>query len=245
MVLWKNWFDIRIRFYLALLFVVLNVTLLIVVFPLLGPVLSWAKADIPASDWKTIQPYLASYRLFMDQNWFQKVGILVAISIVFGLGGIMSERKSRSILLSLSLPVPRYQWILFHAALAVALLLILNLTASVTIILGGFALGEPYPIGRALQGAVLQVLPGLCWVGATLALTSITGDKLRTALIMFGIWFCMSILDHIPSISVWLPHHVMDLLKGNNFPWRAFLTIFVAGFGGLFLATQKFMTEDY
>jgi hypothetical protein len=245
MVLWKIWFDLRIRFFICLSFLILSVLVLIICFPLLGTFLTWLKTEIPPEEYKLIQQYASDYRLFMDEGWFREVQFVAAFAVVFALGGIMAEAKLRTAHLSLSFPVSRRRWILYQAGLALLLVMILSCVASLLIILGGFVFGKAYPLTRATGGTLLLALMTFPWIGATLAITSFTYDKLKTALVVFSLWFVTGLLEKIPAIRLWLPQHLLDFMEPGSFPWRSILIILTLGIGGLFVAIKRFEQADF
>ncbi len=245
MILWKIWFDLRVRFFLCLSLMILTVLALILFFPLTGTLLSWLKPELPAEEWKRLQAYASDYRLFMDEGWFREVQFVAAFAVVFALGGVMTEQKSRTIFLTLSLPVERRRWILYQAGLALFLVMVLSSVASVLIMLGGLVFGHTYPITRAVAGTLLLGLLTFPWVGATLAVTAFIQDKLRTAVLVFSLWFVTGLLEKVRFIRFWLPQHLIDALETGSFPWRSLIIILTIGIGGLFVAIRRFEESDY
>ena len=245
MILWKIWFDLRVRFFVCLSLMILTVLMLIVFFPMVGTILSWLKPEIPAQEWKHLQTYASDYRFFMDEGWFREVQFVAAFAVVFTLGGVMTEQKSRAIFLTLSLPVDRRRWILYQTGLVLLLIMVISVVASFLIMLGGFVYGQTYPMTRAIAGTLMLGLLTLPWVGATLAITAFTQDKLKSALVIFCLWFITSLLEEIPSIRLWLPQHLIDSLEDASFPWRSLIVIFTIGIGGLFVAIRRFEESDY
>ncbi|MCI0416160.1 hypothetical protein L0222_25580 [bacterium] len=245
MVLWKTWFDLRTRFFICLGLLILNVLSLIVFFPLFGTFLTRLKMEIPLEQWKQIQAYASDYLLYMDAGWFHKDETMAAFAVIFALGGIMTEAKTHTVLLSLSLPVLRRRWVLSHAVFAWMYIMILAAVASILIVLAGFVYGKSYPLTRALMQTFLMPLIAFPWIGATLAVTSLTFDKLRAGLIVFGAWFLTGLLEKIPPVRIWLPGNLMDLAEPGSFPWQSLIVILVVGIGGIFFAVNKFEESDF
>jgi hypothetical protein len=246
MMLWKMWYDLRFRFFLCLAFLIVHVMFLIAIFPVAGSLASWFRSDIPKHDWENIRQIISSYSYFMDHGWFQEVKYISALAVIFSLGGVLTERKTRSIYFTLSLPVERRRWILFQSGMAFFGIVLLCVVATALILIGGIAYGNVYSLFRALQGTLFLTLIALPWIGATFAVASMAQDKMKTGLIVFGCWFFMGILQSIPAIRLWLPRHLIDYYMGNNsFPWQSLIVIFAAGIGGIYFAIQRFEKEDF
>lgn len=245
MILWKMWFDLRVRFFFSLAFSIVCVMLLVVIFPLTGPLLSYAKGDIAPEEWSKIRPILSDYRLFMDLGWFRDVQYVSLFAVIFALGGVLTEHKSRSIYFTLSLPVRRRQWILYHSGMALVLITVLCTIASVLILIGGVVYAKSYPLWLAMQGALFLSLVTVPWIGITFAVTSLTQDRMKTALVIFAIWCVNRVLERIPPIRLWLPRHLLDYLGGSAFPWQSLLLIFALGIGGILFAIRNFEEQDY
>jgi len=246
MILWKMWYDLRFRFFICLAFVIIHVLFLIAVFPVAGSLVSWFQSDIPKSEWNTVKQIISSYPYFMDHGWFQEVKYISALAVIFSLGGVLTERKKRSLYFTLSLPVERRKWILSQSGMALFTITLLCVTATLLILIAGIAYGSTYSFFRALQGTLFLVLIALPWIGATFAVASMAQDRIKTGLIVFGCWFFMGILQAIPSIRVWLPRYLIDYYMGSqHFPWQSLFVIFAAGIGGILFAIQKFEKEDF
>jgi len=245
MILWKIWFDLRVRFFFCLAFLILSVLLMILLFPFLGSFLPWVKSDVPPQEWARMKPYISSYRLFMEEKWFGEVQFIGGFAVILSLGGVMTERRPRSIYFTLSLPVLRRKWIFYHAGLALALVLSLCCVASIFILLGSRVFGETYPVMHAAQSTLFLGLLTFPWIGATFAMTSLTQDKAKTALLIFCLWFVTSLLQKLQGIRLWLPQHLVDYFNGAPFPWQSLLVILVVGIGGILFAIQRFEKQDY
>jgi hypothetical protein len=246
MMLWKMWYDLRFRFFICLAFLIVHIMFLIAIFPVAGSLVSWFRSDIPKQDWESIRQLISSYSYFMDHGWFQEVKYISALAVIFSLGGVLTERKMHSIYFTLSLPVLRRRWILFQSGMAFFLITILCIAATALILIAGIAYGSGYPILRAIQGTLFLTLIALPWIGATFAVASMTQDRMKTALIVFGCWFFMGILQSIPAIRLWLPRHLIDYYMGNNsFPWQSLIVILAAGIGGILFAIHRFEKEDF
>ncbi len=78
--------------------------------------------------------------------------------MILALGGVLAEAKSKTILLTLGLPVRRRTWILFQFGMVMFFLLTLNLLASPALIAGGYIYNEPIPVAHVLLGAFMLTL---------------------------------------------------------------------------------------
>jgi hypothetical protein len=246
MMLWKMWYDLRVRFFICLALVILNILLLIAIYPVAGSFASWVKTDIPKEAWGHLKEVISNYPLFMDYGWFREVKYISGFAILFSLGGVMAERKTRSVYFTLSLPVLRRQWILYQSGMVLALIAFTCAIATAKLLLGGIAYGSAYPFWRAIQGTTFLTLIAFPWIGLTFAIASLTQDRMKTGLILYCAWFFMGALNAFPAVRFWLPRHLMDYyLNGNAFPWQAFLVILSVGIGGLWFAIQRFEKTDY
>jgi hypothetical protein len=166
-------------------------------------------------------------------------------TVILSLGGIMTEKKTHSILFSLSLPVSRRAWILHQAAFVFVLVVLLSCVSAAIVLIGGVINSDFYPLARAFQGAMFLALVSLPWIGVTLALTSLTQDKMRTVIVIIGIWFGIAFLKNLQDFRIWLPQQLLEYFMGATFPWQALIVIFAVGIGGLIFAIQRFEALDF
>jgi ABC-type transport system involved in multi-copper enzyme maturation permease subunit len=157
----------------------------------------------------------------------------------------MTEKNTRSIFVTLSLPVTRRKWILSQWLFAALLSLVLATMAGILILLGGLVFGKTYPLSQAIWGTLLLTFVALPWISLTLAMTSILQDKLKTVLTVAAIAFVVSILKIFESTQKWLPFALLDSLENEVFPWRSISVILLVTLGGLYFAIRRFETRDY
>lgn len=245
MVLWKIWFDLRQRFLFCIAIFLAIVFLHIGIFPYLN---SYTPAWLPEmsdQDLGYLSRMVQDYSFYTDLRWFQEIQRLALFAIVLSLGGVLTETRTRSILLTLSLPVSRGKWLAFQAAIVAIILLSVSLLASILLSVGGSVVGQSYSLPHSLWGGILLAVCVLPWIGITLLATAITGDQLKAVLIVLGLLTMTSFLNHVPGLNPWLPATFMNSIYGESFYWKPLLTILVVISMSVFLAIRKFEKTDY
>jgi ABC-type transport system involved in multi-copper enzyme maturation permease subunit len=245
MVYWKIWSEVRKRFYICLGISTFIVLFLIMLFPLSSLFLNYIKENVTSEELILLQKYTGDYRLFMDEGWFHEIGFVALFAIVFSLGGIMTEVRSRSIFVTLSLPVSRRRWILSQSLISALLVLGITASACVLVLTGGLFLGRPYPLPYALGGTLLLTAGALPWIGITLWITSLTQDRLKAAVCTVALWFLTEPLKTFSSFAEWMPQSILNLLQPLPFPWQASLSLLILSSGTLLAAVKHFDRRDY
>jgi hypothetical protein len=245
MVLRKIWLDLHQRFLICIAIFLAIVFLHIGIFPYLkGYTPTWLP-EMSDQDMGYVSRMVQDYAFYSDLRWFQEIQRLALFAIVLSLGGVLTEAKTRSILISLSLPVSRRKWLTFQAGVVAVIVLSVSLLASILLSVGGSVVGQSYSLGHSLWGGILLTVCVLPWVGITLLATAITGDHLKAVLIALGLLTVASFLNRIPGLDPWLPATLMNSIYGESFYWKPLLTILVVTSITLFLAIRRFEKTDF
>lgn len=90
------------------------------------------------------------------------------VAVILSLGGVLTERRARTIFLTLSFPVPRRKWLLMQACLVFVNLLAFSVIASIVFFTGGLIFKEQFSLGHAVAAALILVAVTGPWIGVTL-----------------------------------------------------------------------------
>src|SRR5262245_56650782 len=174
MIAWKIWHDTRNRFYGSIFFLLVIAVCHVALFPFLKAAIKMSEIDV--SNVPEVRQMIDSFVTYTNRRWFEEIERSAIFGIVLALGGVLAEPKSKTILLTLGLPVRRRTWILFQFGMVMLLLLILNLLASPIMIAGAYIFNDPLSIPHSLLGALMSTLTAAPFVGMTFLFTSISGD---------------------------------------------------------------------
>jgi hypothetical protein len=241
---WKSWFDLRPRFYCSLaglLFLsALNMAMYVIASSdqLSGPIMRAALQGIQQ----------LGYPQYINNVWFSEKGsadpILFIAALFLAAGGILSEKKEDSLLLTASLPAKRRQWVLINACVAWGLVLSLSVASTLGVVLGSPLLGKSYPVESSLAGVTIGLwLSCFPWMGLVFLLNSFLHSTMKSVLIIFVIHFIgPRFLRNFYSWTAWgLSEHDVWRL---GVPWEAILVSAAIGVTGVFLAALRFEWED-
>ena len=103
-------------------------------------------SEIDVSQIPEVRQMIESFVSYTNIRWFEKSERNAIFGIILALGGVLAERKSKTILLTLGLPVQRRNWILFQFSIVMLFLLALNLLAIPSLIAGGYLFNQPIPV---------------------------------------------------------------------------------------------------
>jgi ABC-type transport system involved in multi-copper enzyme maturation permease subunit len=245
MLLWKSWFDLRLRFYCSLAVILVLLAAITAMYPMLSSV-------------KTADPYAQAqihrisedYKFYMNLEWFVGNGrtCLYIVTILLALGGVPAEQKRGALLMTLSLPLPRWLWVLMHAAMTALLILILSFVSPLGVAVGSFFIGKSYP---HLFNSVLPVmgtwLPCFPWIGVSLLVNSFLRSPMKSALIVIP--FILLIPSFVglmfPAFNQWCPWVLgnPDIWR-QSIPWRPLVSTLLIGLGCTVLTAYKFSQEE-
>jgi ABC-type transport system involved in multi-copper enzyme maturation permease subunit len=243
MIAWKIWHDTRNRFYGSILFVLAISVFHVALFPFLKGVLKMSEIDV--SQIPEVRQMVESFASYTNIRWFEEIERNAIFGIILALGGVLAERKSKTMLLTLGLPIQRRTWILFQFGIVMLLLLTLNLLASPSLIAGGYIFNTPIPVSHILLGAFMLTLTAAPFVGMTILFTSISGDNLRACLYSFGFLILTNKLDFFNVADPWLPESFMRTLIEPKFHWQALISILAITTFALVSAIKRFEQTDY
>lgn len=243
MIAWKIWHDTRKRFYGSIFFFLAIAVFHVGVFPFLKEFFKMSEIDVTSIP--EVQQMIQSFISYTNFRWFLEIERNVIFGVILALGGVLAEAKSKTILLTLGLPVRRRTWILFQFGIVMLLLLTLSLLASPILIAGGYLFNEPMSAAHVLLGAFMLTLTAAPYVGMTIFFTSITGDNLRACLFSLGFLIVTNKLDFLKVIDPWMPESFMRGFVAQTFPWQAMITIVGITIASLIWAINRFERTDY
>jgi ABC-type transport system involved in multi-copper enzyme maturation permease subunit len=243
MIAWKIWHDTRNRFYGSIFFVLAISVFHVALFPFLKGIIKMSEIDV--SQIPEVRNMIESFVSYTNIRWFEEIERNAIFGVILALGGVLAEAKSKTILLTLGLPVRRRTWVLFQFGMVMLFLLALNLLASPSLIAGGYIYNQPIPVPHVLLGAFMLTLTAAPFVGMTILFTSISGDNLRACLYSFGFLILTNKLDFFNVADPWLPESFMRTLVEPTFHWQAAVSIVVITTLSLFSAIKRFEQTDY
>jgi ABC-type transport system involved in multi-copper enzyme maturation permease subunit len=246
MLLWTSWFDLRQRFFYSLVILLLLLATVIALYP----TMSSTKAADPTSQ-AQYQRISKDYVYYINGLWFSSNSrtALYIITILLALGGVPAEKGRGSVLMTLSLPVKRWLWVITHAAMAALLILVLAFVPPIGIALGSPLVGRSYPhILETLNPEMGPWLICFPWIGLSLLLNSFLRSAMKSALIIIPFIILVPSLVQVvsPSFSRWCPWTVgsPDLWK-QGVPWAQILVTLMIGIGSTVLAACRFSREEH
>jgi ABC-type transport system involved in multi-copper enzyme maturation permease subunit len=243
MLLWKSWFDLRQGFYWASAILLLLLALIVALYPLLS---SQHPTDPLAQ--RELHRLTHDFTYYMNSQWFwSNCGTaMYLISILMSLTGVPAEKKGGVLLMTLSLPVKRSNWVLAHAALTCLLILVLECASYFGASLGGLLIGKYYPLNSAwpILGGWLLCFP---WIGLGLLCNSFLRSFMKSALIL--IVACQigpALLRYLaPALYKWSPWQLS--VSGawvQGIPWTPILICLFIGASGIGLTAWRFASEE-
>jgi ABC-type transport system involved in multi-copper enzyme maturation permease subunit len=243
MIAWKIWHDSRNRFYGSIFFVLAISVIHVALFPFLKGILKMSEIDV--SQIPEVRQMIESFVSYTNIRWFEEIERNAIFGIILALGGVLAEAKSKTILLTLGLPVRRQKWILFQFGMVMLFLFTLNLLASPALIAGGYIFNDPISVPHTLLGALMLTLTAAPFVGMTIFFTSISGDSLRACLYSFAFLILTNKLDFFNVADPWLPESFMKAFVDQTFQWQALISIVVITTVSLISAIKRFEQTDY
>jgi hypothetical protein len=243
MITWKIWHDTRNRFFGSIFFLVVIAICHVALFPFMKEAIKMSEIDV--SNIPEVRQMINSFVSYTNIRWFEEIERSAIFGVILALGGVLAEPKSKTILLTLGLPVQRRTWILFQFGIVMLLVLTLNLLASPILIAGGYIFNDPMSVAHTLLGAFMLTLTAAPYVGMTLLFTSISGDNLRACLYSLGFMILTNKLDFFKDIDPWLPESFMKALVDPIFPWQAVISILAITTLSLISAIKRFEQTDY
>jgi len=241
MLLWKSWFDLRLRFCYSAIVLLLVLGLFLSTYPTLNSL----KDSLAQEELRRLAQ---DYHRFIEGTWFSAdCMVLVIAAIVLGLGGVLVEKGGGARLITLSLPAKRWKWAFTHAVITSALLFLLALVSTAALLLGSFLIGKSYPLNSALLGMLGAWLGCFPWIGLSLLLNSFFHSDMRSGLILFpaGAVGPQLLLSVSPSLYRWCPRQLANPgIWSQSFLWKPLLISVVIGLIGITLAAIRFTREE-
>jgi ABC-type transport system involved in multi-copper enzyme maturation permease subunit len=246
MLLWKSWFDLRQRFFYSLGILLLLLATVIAAHPTIS---STRVAD-PISQ-AQYQRLSKDYVYYINALWFTSNSrtAFYIVTILLALSGVPVEKGRGSVLMTLSLPVRRWLWVVTHAGMAALLILVLAFVPLVGIAIGSPLIGKSYPhLLDTLLPIIGSWLPCFPWIGLSLLLNSFLRSAIKSALIIIPFIIVVPSLVQVvlPSLSRWCPWTAGSFdLWNHGIPWAQLIVTLMIGIGSAFVAAYRFSREEY
>jgi len=192
---------------------------------------------------------LQDYQSYLDALWFSGAAYLALLTsaIFMGLGGILAEKGSGPLSITLSLPAKRWQWTVTNAGMTALLIAALALAATVGLVLGSLFIGKSYPLDLALLGLLGLWLACFPWIGLSLLLNSMFHSDTTSGLILVpaGVIGPQLLLITSPSLYRWCPSLLARPgIWRQSLPWESLLVSIAVGLAGAALAALRFTREE-
>jgi ABC-type transport system involved in multi-copper enzyme maturation permease subunit len=181
-------------------------------------------------------------------------GMFAMLVIFLGLSGLLRERRRRTAVFTLALPVGRLRIVVTQMAVGLLELAALSLLPALLIPSLSLLVHQHFPFAEALHFSILWI--GCCSViFAAAFLLSVVLDGEYTAPVACYVALMLEVLiSNWPSLrpyrlnlmwtmSDWDPQH--NLLPGGPLPWARLLTIMLIALGMLALAARITQKQDF
>jgi ABC-type transport system involved in multi-copper enzyme maturation permease subunit len=173
---------------------------------------------------------------------------LYIITILLALGGILAEKRKGALLVTLSLPIERWNWVLTHAGMTAALTFILAFVSWIGTVFGSLCIGKVYPANVAFTRVLGLWLACFPLVGLSLALNSYFHSGIKSAMVLMPIYLIGPQMTGFmaPGFYRWCPWQLADttFLRNDNINWRALLVSLSVGIACTVLAAFRFRREE-
>ena len=247
MKLWKAWFEVRQKFYLAFILVTL-----LMLPTMVGTLVAASGPEEPAAGMTdeagaAVPSAAEAFGRELDLWMAGETHIIFAVlAVVLAVGGILSLGNARSNLMTLSLPERRSRWLLAQAG--VSALLVLALCAWETFILmaTGWLAGFEVPESRLLLAILLTTLSAVAWVWPAILGTALTRDAVRAALLVISVMVALLLQTYVVEQPWFVFQAIANLAAWEGgLPWRPLLA--GAGLAALsaWLALRKFERMEF
>lgn len=244
MLLWKSWFDLRLRFFCSLAVLLFLLAVNVGIYPYLNNLK-------PADEYsrETLRRLVVDYKYYINTQWFRTNASvsLYMITVLLALGGIVAEKKKGTLPVTLSMPLDRWNWIVAHAGMTGLLLLGLTASSGLGTILGSLLIGKSYHLADAIVHALGIWLACFPLIGLSLLVNSFLHSGIKSALVMIPIYLMGPQLIRFmaPGFYRWSPWQLADPeLWKNSTNWQALPVALLIGLGATAIAAYKFVREE-
>jgi ABC-type transport system involved in multi-copper enzyme maturation permease subunit len=202
-IVWKTWFDIRRRFWIALAVACVAAGATVVAWANLDRIVP--HLDLTPGDLRQLTSAVRDYRSWIAATWVDSSsgGLLGYLAIIVALGGILTEKRDGTLEMTLSLPVAPARWIVTHAGVVLALVAVIAGASGLILVIGGAAIGESYPIEAALTDALRITIGASAAIGITLLFAGWTRSVLYTVVLAVPALFLLHQLTGVQVLPVW------------------------------------------
>lgn len=245
MIALKLWYDIRRRFYISLSLFALIAILAVLFFPFLKTAIENWMAGIPTLDTPEFKRLTGEYRYYINTRWFGEIEKTVLFGILLTLGGVMAEGRSRSALITLSLPVSRAQWFFSQFGVGIAAVFLLNLVGTAIVTVGGFAIGQPLSWTQISAGTILVSVAAAPYLALALLAEAYTRERLVAGILAATFLVLTNRFDYFSFFDPWLPESLMSVLATNSLVYKPLITILVVTLACLAAGSRKFQQTDF
>src|SRR5262245_65408666 len=111
MIAWKIWHDTRNRFYGSVFFLLAIAVCHVALFPFLKGIIKMSGIDV--TNLPEVRQMIDNFVSYTNMRWFEEIERNAIFGVILALGGVLTEARSKTILLTLSLLVKRGTWIFF------------------------------------------------------------------------------------------------------------------------------------
>jgi hypothetical protein len=247
------WRDLRGTFIAAAIFVTVIAASAAFAFKL-AMVATVQGATNPS--WAQLAREPHAYERFLDAMWFRVPGpsFVIAIAAVLVATAIPLRARGSDMSFLLLLPLRRRAVLGTRIVVFAALMFALSLAVSlVFVLLGWLALGQTYPVGKAIGVTILFTIGSLGWAGVSVAIASFVHRAIAAAIVLTIIYLVPLNLFQLtipPTLgpgagqkwnlwamtdpSLWFP----------GIPWTQIAVTLVAAVAGWIIAVKRLEAID-
>lgn len=248
MPLLKLWYDLRARALNILVLFFIITAVQVGTFPSLKSLARNQREEVAKLQSPEVERFLSDYGYYAEARWLQEADMLVVVAVLLSIGGVLTEKRLRTIFLTLSFPVPRRKWLLMQAGLVFVILLAFTLIASIVFFIGGLIFKQEFSLGHATAAALILAVVTSPWIGLTLIASSLPPyDRFYTAVTVISCMILINIASMLsPAVNSWVPKTLMTAVAyGSANIWKPLCVIFVSAALSLFFAIWRFERMDY
>jgi hypothetical protein len=169
------WHQMRVRFWICF-------ALLAAAAAAKAAIFAWATtiAGLPVELLDTMT-VTRGYQAYLDEQWFGTTlaQTLPIFAVVLSLGGVFA--RNHNVLLRMTLPVPRSQWLAAQFLGVMTLLVPIAVGSTAIVVAAGWLTGRDCSLERACLATIVNLLVCAFWSSLTLAAASRLCDICKTA----------------------------------------------------------------
>lgn len=212
---------------------------------------------------------ISVFRFFRTSDYSQNIyniiysgtakGMFAILTIFLGLGGLLRERRHRTAIFTLALPVSRLQIVLAQIGVGLSELVLLALLPALLIPSLSKLVHQSYPLAEALHFSVLWFACGSIIFAAAFLMSVVLDGEYTAPVVCYVALMLQALIGNWPALRPyrlnmmwtmgefgtmhWDAQH--NFLLSGPLPWARLLVIMLMAMGMLVLAAQITARQDF